>query len=147
LQSSAFDTLTFVSAFAKVGPLLRLQPLLTQWRRAKKLMTAIIGADCQGTSIQALDFALTHFDKTYILQAGPGCTFHPKIYAFQGSGSAVVSVGSHNLTVGGTELNFEAGARFAFDLPADTEAFRACTESGHGAVRASRRVMRWIIAT
>lgn len=38
-------------------------------------------------------------------------TFHPKIYAFSGSGRSTVFVGSANLTAGGLSMNYEASVR------------------------------------
>src|SRR5262245_21423657 len=110
LQDSAFTRFQFIVAFAKAGPLLRLKPLIDQ-RRAKGLkIDAIFGLDHQGTTAQALTFALDHFSTVYVTRE-PNLTFHPKIYIFLGSARARVFIGSNNLTVGGTETNFEATVR------------------------------------
>jgi hypothetical protein len=50
-------------------------------------------------------------------------TFHPKLYLFSGYQQAVCFYGSHNLTVGGTETNFEGGVKIEFERPADDETF------------------------
>ena len=72
----------------------------------------------QGTSRQALKYALENFDRTYIVNAN-GSTFHPKLYMFYGSSKAVIYYGSSNFTVGGLETNFEGGIILRLDLPED----------------------------
>ncbi|MGC2776494.1 MAG: phospholipase D family protein, partial [Bradyrhizobium sp.] len=84
---------------------------------------AIFGIDQQGTSAQALAFALDHFDHVYVTRE-PNLTFHPKIYSFHGTTMARVFVGSNNLTVGGTEINFEATIRVDLTLPDEDDAFK-----------------------
>ena len=65
-----------------------------------------------------MELALALFDRVYVTRE-PGITFHPKMYLFKGVNHAQAFVGSNNLTVGGTEKNFEAGVHFKFDLPED----------------------------
>jgi hypothetical protein len=48
-----------------------------------------------------------------------GITFHPKAYVFTGATKARLYLGSNNLTVGGTETNFEAAVVVDAALPAD----------------------------
>src|SRR4029079_1081 len=48
-----------------------------------------------------------------------GITFHPKAYIFTGTTKARLYLGSNNLTVGGTETNFEAAVLVEAALPAD----------------------------
>lgn len=120
--SSDFDEMRMVVAFAKHGPLLRLQQDIARWRDLGKSIRAVFGVDQRGTSRQALDFALAHFSHTYIAHVGNGPfnpTFHPKIYLFLGPTRMVGYVGSNNLTVGGTETNLECGVRLDLALPAD----------------------------
>ncbi len=62
--------------------------------------------------------ALALFDSTYVTHQTQ-VTFHPKLYIFTGSGLARAFVGSNNLTVGGTETNYEAAVQIELDLPAD----------------------------
>lgn len=115
LQDKRFTSLYIIVAYAKSGPLLRLQSLIESWRTAGKDIHAILGVDQQGTTAQALDFAISKFTSAYVTQE-PSLTFHPKIYAFIGPSDARLFIGSHNLTVGGTETNFEAGVQLDFDL-------------------------------
>ncbi|MDD9986761.1 MAG: phospholipase D family protein [Spirochaetaceae bacterium] len=118
LQDSRFTHFSVVVAYAKSGPLARLQPLLLKWRSARKTSIAVFGIDQQGTTKDALDLALQLFDRVYITSE-PGITFHPKLYIFKGPHDAHAFVGSNNLTVGGTEKNFETAVHLELDLPED----------------------------
>ena len=64
--------------------------------------------------------ALSLFDRVYVTRE-PGVTFHPKIYLFTGDHFAHAFVGSNNLTVGGTEKNFEAAVQLKLRLPEDAQ--------------------------
>ena len=97
--------------------MLRLQEHLESWRRGGRRIEAILGIDQEGTSQEALELALSLFDCVYITHADRH-TFHPKIYLFTGETYARVYVGSNNLTVGGTETNFEAAVAVSLPLPA-----------------------------
>src|SRR5580698_5770404 len=92
IEDDQFQHFRLIVAFAKSGPLLRMQSVI-EARRAEDLkIEAIFGVDQQGTGAQALTFALEYFDATYITQE-PDLTFHPKIYAFEGSDSARLFIG------------------------------------------------------
>ena len=118
LKDDRFIDFRVIVAYAMSGPLLRLQDLLEAWHAAGKSSTAILGLDQQGTSKEALELALSLFDHVYVTRE-QGITFHPKIYLFRGEDCAQAFVGSNNLTVGGTEKNFEAAIHLELDLPAD----------------------------
>lgn len=107
LSDDLYDEFRLVVAFAKSGPLLRLRPALTKWRKAGKKVRAIFGISMRGTSKQALALALELFDDTFVTRE-PRVTFHPKMYLFSSKEHFRCFVGSGNLTVGGTETNFEA---------------------------------------
>jgi len=129
LQSDRFNRLEISVAFARSGPLLRLSPLLKQWKAQGKAIDAIIGIDLLGTSKQALEFALQNFDRVYILHSETHATFHPKSYLFSGVNHATCYQGSHNLTVGGTETNLEGGIKIEFDRPEDEADFQEALAS------------------
>lgn len=118
LGSPAFNDFRVIVAYAKSGPLHRLRPHLESWRKKGGKIRGIFGIDQQGTSREALELALATFDDVYVTRER-GITFHPKAYIFTGKGSARLYVGSNNLTVGGTETNFETAVRVSADLPAD----------------------------
>lgn len=107
-----------VVAYAKSGPLYRLRESIEGWQSSGKTIEAIFGIDQRGTSKEALELSLAWFDAVYITQA-PGITFHPKLYLFSGEDYAQITVGSNNLTVGGTEKNFESAIHLELALPDD----------------------------
>ena len=120
LADDRFSECRIIVAYAKSGPLYRLLEYLEKWRAKGNRLEMILGIDQQGTSKEALELSFAIFDSIYITRE-PGVTFHPKIYLFKGKTAARVFIGSNNLTVGGTEKNFEAAVQFDLDLPADSE--------------------------
>jgi hypothetical protein len=120
IQEKRFSRFDMVVAYAKVGPLLRLKAAIDIGRSQGLKISAIFGVDQQGTSAQALMFALEHFDRVYVTRE-PNLTFHPKVYLFSGTKVARIFVGSNNLTVGGTETNFESSICLTLNLPDDAE--------------------------
>ncbi|MDI1362700.1 phospholipase D family protein [Methylotenera sp.] len=118
LQDDDLQSFGFSVAFAKIGPLYRLMDCIQKWRSKGKDITAIFGIDHNGTSVQALQFALDQFSSVYVTQYR-GHSFHPKIYWFKGKTKGIVFIGSNNMTMGGMELNFEAAIELEFELPAE----------------------------
>ena len=90
-----------------------------------KSIEAVFGIDQRNTSQEALEFAFGNFTHSYIahVKGRFDPTFHPKLYLFSGRYKAIAFIGSNNLTVGGTEINFEAGVKFDLDLPEDQDLF------------------------
>ncbi|EFO32455.1 conserved hypothetical protein [Roseibium sp. TrichSKD4] len=118
LESAEFNDFRLIVAYAKAGPLHRLKVQLEKWKADGKSFRAIFGIDQQGTSKEALDLALALCDEVYITQER-GITFHPKAYIFSGANKVRAFLGSNNMTVGGTETNFEAAVVVDAALPAD----------------------------
>ena len=122
LKDTRFREFRIVVAFAKIGPLLRIEKEIKDWIDDGKQIKAVFGVDHRGTSLQALEFGLSNFSEIYIAHAGYGSfgvTFHPKIYVFEGSKYIKAYIGSNNLTVGGTETNFEVFTHIELELPED----------------------------
>lgn len=124
LQDQSVSHIRFAAAFAKSGPLLRLGSLIDQSRKRGKNIEAVFGVDHLGTSRQALEFALRRLDRTYITHTPANSTFHPKFYLAYGDRHATIICGSHNLTVGGTETNLEAGIEVSFVRPEEENDFQ-----------------------
>lgn len=122
-MSSEFTEFHLAVAFAKSGPLFKMQGALREWRQQGNLSKGIFGIDHFGTSLQALQLALELFDEVYVTHTGGACTFHPKLYFFRGPQTARMHCGSHNLTTGGLETNLEASICINFDFPADIITF------------------------
>ena len=116
LTNDQFSTFICCVAFAKVNPMHKLHHEIAQWRSSKKRILGIFGIDQFGTSREAVRYGLDNFNRLYITHF-PVSSYHPKIYMFIGPFAARLYIGSNNLTVGGTETNFEAAACVDFSLP------------------------------
>jgi len=127
LDDERFSSFYFIVAYAKSGPLLRLQQIIKKRKTEGLSINAIFGLDQQGTTAQALQFALENFDSVHVTRE-PNLTFHPKMYAFVGRSHARLFVGSNNLTVGGTETNFEAAVALEMELPNDADVLKSFTD-------------------
>lgn len=124
LACADFSDFRILVAFAKLGPLQRLSKAIEQWLSAGKTIRAVMGIDQNGTSKQALEYALSHFTDIYVAHVGTSFsspTFHPKMYWFSGPYKAVAYIGSNNLTVGGTETNLETYIKLILNLPDDSQ--------------------------
>ena len=97
-----------------------MQELIEEWRSEGKTIEAIFGIDQRGTSKEVLEITLSWFDAVYATR-GPGIAFHPKFYVFDGDEHAQLTVGLNNLTVSGTEENFESSIQLELYLPDDSE--------------------------
>lgn len=136
LNSEDFNAFFISVAYAKLGPLLRLETDICNWRDRNNEIVAIFGVDQNGTSQEALEFALQYFNKVHIAHSEIGlynATFHPKIYVFSGEARATAIIGSNNLTVGGFETNFECNVKLEMELPQDNDnltSVMGCWEDG-----------------
>ena len=121
LNDRRFDRARFAVAFARKAGVTRVIPAVQQLRARGGRAEIIVGIDHNGTSEEALRLLHTTFDKVSILYAPTRrVTFHPKMYLFDGGSSARALIGSHNLTQGGLELNYEAGVVISVDLLTDS---------------------------
>lgn len=121
LSCDDYHTLLMAVAFAKTGPLLRLKAEIDRWLAKNKKILSIFGVNHRNTSIQALEFAFGKFTNAHVLFHSDDFTYHPKMYLFIGERKCRFFIGSHNLTVGGTETNWESGTQLSLDLPEDKE--------------------------
>ena len=121
-DNPSYDHCRLVSAFARVRPFYKLESQVSSWKSTGKTIEAIFGIDLQGTSRQALEYALSTFDKTFVVNARDS-TFHPKMYMFFGKSEATIYYGSSNFTVGGLETNFEGGIILDFNIQTNQDAF------------------------
>jgi hypothetical protein len=130
LAADEYRACRIIVAFARLSGVARLLPQVRAWRSRNKDIQAIVGIDRYGTSREALEVLLQELDAVYITRnADQSCTFHPKMYLFEGHQSARAVVGSHNLTLGGLETNYEGGVILDLALPAELQQwtpFRDC---------------------
>ena len=117
--------IVFVSAFVALRTILRLRDRLLARFQAGSRLCLTVGIDLGGTSRDVLQELLRWNCEVFIFH-NPivRATFHPKIYFFEGRNQSTLILGSNNLTDGGFYTNYEAAARFDFDLPADAQDFR-----------------------
>jgi HKD family nuclease len=120
LRKPGYSECRIIVAFARLSGVARLLPQIRGWRSRGRRIEVIVGIDRFGTSREALQVMLDELDAVYLTRtADESCTFHPKMYLFEGARRARGIVGSHNLTLGGLETNFEGGVVMDFDLPAE----------------------------
>lgn len=85
----------------------------------------VVGVDHQGTSRDGLELILEILGSKGELWVNhcsePFVTFHPKIYLFSNSDSALVITGSQNITEGGLYTNDEASSVTRLDLKSDVD--------------------------
>ena len=146
LVSDDYNTLLIAVAFAKTGPMLRLKVELDQWLAKGKKITSVFGVNHQNTSKQALAFALNKFTKAHVLFYTDDFTYHPKMYLFVGDKKCKFFIGSHNLTVGGTETNWESGTVLTLNLPEDQAMLAEAVSSWDSLVELSTELNAALIA-
>lgn len=126
--NGAFQKVTFVSAFAKRAALKRLSKAMLDAKNGGVGLTAIVGIDHGGTTKEGLQDVFAQCDHTYVVHSTRfDVTFHPKAYIFEGSGRAILLLGSSNLTCGGLYTNMEANIEAEFVLPAEKAEFESAT--------------------
>lgn len=141
LGSEEYNKFRLVVAFAKVGPLLRLEKSIDDWLSRGGTIEAIFGVDEKGTSVEALEFSLAKFSKVYIAHVQAGAfnpTFHPKIYHFEGPEKSRLYIGSNNLTVGGIETNSETNICLDFSHGDDEDLLNQARTIWHGTLSFSK---------
>lgn len=125
LDAGTFSSrIVFVSAFTSLRTLLRLRERLLRAAQNETMLRFTVGVDLGGTSREVLE-ELVRWDCEVFVYHNPivRATFHPKIYLFEGNDSAVLVVGSNNLTDGGLYTNYEAAIRHDFAFPIDTAVY------------------------
>lgn len=108
LADQSITALDIAVAWAKRSGLRIVENDIRAFRGRGGRVRMVIGISEGGATKQGLELAMDLTDEVYIFH-NPGRTFHPKVYAAYGNGTAKVLVGSHNLTAGGAVRNFEAG--------------------------------------
>lgn len=125
-----YNKCQMVVAFARLSGIVRLLPQIRAWRSRGHSVEAVVGIDRFGTSIEALQVMLEELDSVYIAHTtDPACTFHPKMYLFEGDSRARAIVGSHNLTSGGLETNFEGSVIVDMQLPEEASQWKPFLDS------------------
>lgn len=117
--------IVLVSAFVALRTILRLRDRLLARFQAGCALRLTVGIDLGGTSREVLEELLRwNCEVSVFHNPIPRATFHPKIYLFEARNQTTLILGSNNLTDGGFYTNYEAAARYDFDLPADAQECR-----------------------
>jgi len=119
-----YSRIVFVSAFTALRTILRLRERLLRAAENGTALRLTVGIDLGGTSREVLE-ELVGWNCEVFVYHNPivRATFHPKIYLFESDESAVLVIGSNNLTDGGLYTNYEAATRYLFEFPADADEF------------------------
>lgn len=110
-ESSEFEKLSVVVAFAKNSGVLRLRESMRKFRENGGELHFYVGLDMNGTSYEALVNLLAVATTLRVIHDENGQTFHTKLYNFEAPERSVLIVGSHNFTAGGLWSNFESSIR------------------------------------
>jgi HKD family nuclease len=119
-EIGAYHSFQAAVAFAKRSGVQHIRDAVQEFVRRGGDVRMVIGVDHYGTSAEGLLDLLTaigdggelwiyHDEDRYI-------SFHPKVYLFEGEGSALLIVGSGNLTQGGLYANAEVSSVIRLDL-------------------------------
>ena len=123
LENERWSQFRAAVAFARFSGVQHLSAALGQFCKRGQLKVSV-GLDLGGTSAEALNELLACTAGTgeiYVFHNRGKSTFHPKVYFFRNEASALLIVGSGNLTEGGLYTNYEAsmGVHLALGDPGD----------------------------
>lgn len=119
-QTPEWTSFQAAIAFVKRSGVQHIRKALQAFGNADGHICLVIGIDQHGTSFEGLtdllaiigehgEIWINHDESSYV-------TFHPKLYLFEGEASALLIIGSGNLTEGGLYTNDEAFAVNLLDL-------------------------------
>jgi HKD family nuclease len=115
-----FSSFQAAVAFVKRSGVQHIQDELQAFIEQGGCVRMALGVDYQGTSLEGLSDLLTTVgnDGDIFINHDEGwyVSFHPKLYLFEGENSALLIVGSGNLTEGGLYTNDEASLACVLDL-------------------------------
>lgn len=122
--------IVFVSAFVSLQTIMRIKHNVLELKENGIDFRFVLGIDLGGTSQEVLVELLGWgIDVRIVKHRITGHTFHPKIYLFQWVDSAIIIIGSNNLTEGGFFGNYEGAAQITYKLPKDARDYSsACSE-------------------
>ncbi len=119
-EDEVWDSFQAAVAFVKRSGVQHIEDELRGFVDRGGYVRMVIGIDQYGTSVEGLlgllrairdksEVWINHDSNNYI-------TFHPKVYLFESKSSALLIVGSGNLTEGGLYTNDEASLAYELDL-------------------------------
>lgn len=115
LQDDRFDTFVGISAFASYLGVNGLAKYISDAKKHLNRILIVVGIDQKGTSKEALQALECMNVDSYVYYQSSFPIFHPKIYLLEGPSSAVVIIGSSNMTTQGLFANSEASVLIELD--------------------------------
>lgn len=116
-EEPPYKQLRLLVAWAREGGMAQLSPAFFEFRANGGSIEAIIGIDRRGTSVQALQLLHQLANRVFVFKNNDkGAIFHPKLYLLERGDSALVIIGSPNLTTSGLYVNYETSVRIELDL-------------------------------
>jgi len=119
-EIGAYHSLTAAVAFVRRSGVQHIRSELRTFVAHGGHVLLIVGVDQRGTSVEGLSDLLAAVGDTGEIWVNhdedPYITFHPKVYLFEGEESALLIVGSGNLTLGGLYRNDEVSSVSMLDL-------------------------------
>jgi HKD family nuclease len=125
-EYGTFHTFQAAIAFIKQSGVQHLYEPLQQFILSGKTVRLVVGIDQQVTSQDGLAMLLDAVGSTGQIwinhtEGSLPVTFHPKVYLFEGDTSALLIIGSGNMTSGGLFTNDEASSVQMLDPQIDTD--------------------------
>lgn len=108
LNDDELASLWIATAWAKRSGLSRIRSAVTEFTERGGASQVIVGIDEGGATREGLELCLELFRESFVYHDPGTRTFHPKLYAVEGTDRAVIVIGSGNLTRGGLFTNYEA---------------------------------------
>ncbi|RHA40990.1 phospholipase D-like domain-containing protein [Cellulomonas rhizosphaerae] len=108
-------TLRVAVAWAKRSGLARIESGIRTLRDRGGRLLVVVGISEGGGTRQGMEWLMRLADEVYVFHDS-GRTFHPKVYLASGERTAMLLVGSQNLTLGGLAWNYEAALVCELDL-------------------------------
>lgn len=126
LESSRFNQLTIMVAYAKLSGVYRLLPYIEKFHKNNGKIRFVVGIDQQNTTYDALLQLTKIADELHIFHSeNITQTFHIKCYWLKGDNETWYAIGSNNLTAGGLFSNYEL---YSSNLVTDKEALAINSE-------------------
>jgi HKD family nuclease len=145
LSGSLYRRLRIAVAFVKSSGVIQLQTAMQSFLESGGNVQFAVGVDHRGTSVEGLrrlQAIIGDQGEVWIVHnpdRRDTPTFHPKIFLFEGDGTAEVVIGSTNLTKGGLFTNYEASVamKLQAENPSDAAILQKMSETFDGWCRAS----------
>lgn len=122
LNNVKYSDFTFISAYAKISGVARLEDHIKTFKQNNGHVVAFIGIDQKNTSYEALINLYELCDQLFVIHSESlSSTFHHKVYTFKNDNLIWIAIGSNNLTAGGLWTNYESAMIHEYNLLNENE--------------------------